>query len=175
MASGDVVGLIHGLSPPGGSNRASLATWTGGTTTDSGGAENMPVLEFDDATDEYMDFICSLEGYGGGGVNVTFCWGSDSQTSGNVEWNVAFRRLDDEGEDYNSTDHSYSYQNTSEATATTAGQITYTPVALSNGAQMDSVADGERFIMRVYRDTSTASDMTGDALMLWKQTLITEQ
>jgi len=123
-------------------------------------------LRFDASTDEFADFTGFMpENYGAGGLTATLCWsaGPSGATSGNVVWNLAFERLQDEVDNFDS-DSIASVQAVTSAAPSTAGLIQYATISFTNGAQMDSVAAGEMFRMRLSRDADNASDtMTGDA------------
>lgn len=157
MASGDIVGQVIDVRPP----AATFATpdiRAGGSTP----AENLPVWDFDAATDEYLDFLCVLNGYDGGGLTVTLASMASSATSGNVIAGVAIRRIADDAEDVD-TAHTYDFNTATIAAASASGEFTYDDITFSHGADMDSLADGEWFILRIFRDADNASDtMAGD-------------
>jgi hypothetical protein len=128
-------------------------------------AEGVPVLAFDSATDEHADFINVMpRHYGGGGLTVVLQWAS-GVTSNAVVWDVAFRRVA-ENDDAWSTSHTYDYNSVTATTAGAAGREDYATITFTDGADMDSIAVGEKFCLRVRRDADNASDnMTGDALL----------
>jgi hypothetical protein len=145
-----------------------------GATTTTGGAENFPIIAFDDAADEFWDFLCALEGYAGGGLTVERPWASAAATTGDAVWGVAIRRLNS-AEDLNTTDHTYAFNPDTDTTNGTAGALSYDTTTFTDGADMDSLAEGERFIMRVRRDADNGSDtLSGDALLLWPAIVIRE-
>lgn len=131
-------------------------------------AEGVPVLSFDSAADEFADFVCVMpRHYGGGGVTLTLYWAS-TQTSGTCRWGAAFRAVPDDAEDVDTTAHSYDFNTIAATTANVAGEFAYDAIAFTNGADMDSVAAGEMFVLRVFRDgdgTSGTDDLTGDAFL----------
>lgn len=161
MASGDIVGIIHGISFPG-SNPATPDVRVGGSSP----AESFPVYDFDAATDEMLDFHGVLKGYDGGGLTVEIKWAASTATSGNVVWQGAFRRIADDAEDIDSA-HTYDYNNGGQDLApSAAGELSYDDLTFADGADMDSLADGEEFIFRLRRDadsTAATDDMAGDA------------
>jgi len=160
LASGDSVVQVLGQMPPGAS-AATMDARAGGSTP----AENVRVLDFDAATDEYMDWLCKLEGYGGGGLTFTLPFMMSSATTGDVVLALAIRRLNT-AEDVD-TAHTYSYQSTTVAVPGTSGFPAYPTIVLTNGAQMDSWAEGEIAIVRVMRDAdNVADDATGDLELL---------
>lgn len=126
-----------------------------------------PVLDFDAATDESAIFGGVLpRHYSGGGVTVRLGWLASSATTGDVVWNGAFERHDDDVTDLDAD----SFAAAQAATATTAsgsGEVQYTDIAFTDGAQMDSLAAGESFRLKITRDADNVSDtMTGDAELL---------
>ena len=124
------------------------------------------VLDFDASADEVAVFGDVLpRHYAGGGVTVTLVWMATTATSGNVVWSVAIERGD------TATDldtDSFATANTATAAApATSGAPAYTTIAFTNGAQMDSLAVGEAFRLKVQRTGSSGSDTaTGDAELL---------
>lgn len=156
MASGTVMPLSGPV--PTATASAELSSFDGGSTP----AEQLICWLFDDSTDEHLDFHGRLENYDGGGLTVRLPWTSDA-TSGDVVWNAAIRRVADDAEDLD-TSHTYAFNSVTATTASVAGEVDYTTVTFTDGADMDSVADGEVFILRIRRDADNGSDdLSGDA------------
>lgn len=130
-------------------------------------AEGVPYLAFDSATDESADFLGIMpRAYAGGGLTLTLHWAS-GVTSGATVWNAAFRALPDDAEDINTTAHSYAFNAVTATTATVAGEVDYAAITFTDGADMDSVAAGESFVLRITRDADNGSDgMAGDAYLI---------
>jgi hypothetical protein len=124
-----------------------------------------PVLDFDASADEHAVFTGVLpRHYAGGGITVTLYWGASSATTGNVIWNTAVERLEDEGTDTDADSFATANASSAVACPSTSGAIQYTTIAHTSGAQMDSLAAGEMFRIKVTRDADNGSDtMTGDA------------
>jgi hypothetical protein len=161
MAGGDAVVQVLAVMPPG-SDAATMDVRQGGSTP----AENVIVYDFDAAADEYMDYLCKLEGYDGGGLTFTLVWSASSATSGQVRWEIGIRRAQDDAEDIDGS-HSYQYNGVSDTAPSASGEVSYPTIAFSDGADMDSWAEGELAIVRVHRDYDHGDDgMTGDA-ELW--------
>ena len=161
MASGDNVVSILQIMPPT-TVYATFDVRVGGSTP----AENFPVYDFDAAASEYLDFLCKLAGYDGGGLTFTIPWSASSATSGSVRWEIGIRRLNDDAEDVDGA-HTYETNGATDTAASASGELSYPTIAFTNGADMDSWADGELAIVRIYRDHDHANDdMTGDA-ELW--------
>lgn len=162
MASGDAVVQVLRVLPLAASF-APLAVRAGGSTP----AEAMMFIGvFDAATAEYVDLLCKLEGYGGGGLTWTLGWSAATATTLETRWGIAIRRFQDDGEDLDAA-HTYAF-NTVEATAPSlSGEVSYDDITFTDGADMDSWAEGELAIVRIQRDAANAGDdMAGDA-ELW--------
>lgn len=161
MASGDPVVVIHQIMPPG-ATFAAYGVRVGGSTP----AESVPYWAFDAATIEYLDFYCQLVKYAGGGLTFTLPWMSASATTGVTRWGIAIRRIQDDAEDLD-TSQTYDYNDVDDTTASATGELSYPTITFTNGADMDSWADGEYAIVRVRRNASHANDtMTGDSQLL---------
>lgn len=126
--------------------------------------ESIPVLDFDQTTVEYADFYCQMpRHYGAGGVTLQFVW-SGGATTNNVAWAAAFRRVEDDLEDLDTTVQTYDYNTTADlAPPSVIGEVSYDTLAFTNGADMDSVAAGEYFILRVRRPAAVGTQMAADA------------
>lgn len=163
MASGDLLS-IPTPSYPAGTAVPSLGLLAGGSSP----AEAMEVFDFDASTIEYMDFYGRLsDRYASTGITLKFSWRGKAGTSGNVVWQAAIRRLNS-AETFSSS-HSYSAQSSTDAVSGTLTRPSETTIAFTDGAQMDSLAAGEPFVLRVWRDATNGSDtLTGDAQMSWR-------
>lgn len=158
MSSGAPVVYVIDGSPPT-TSYATTDTRVGGSSP----AEAQQVLDFDASTIEYYDFKCVLRGYGGGGLTFTIAWQASSATSGVCRWGIAIRRLQDDTEDID-TSQTYDYNDVDATAASASGETAYDTITFTNGADMDSWADGEVAIVRIRRNASHANDtMSGDA------------
>lgn len=129
-------------------------------------AEAVDVFDFDAAADEYIDFLCALRGYGSGGLTFTIVWMASSATTGVTRWGIAVRRFVDDAEDVDAS-HTYDFNEVDATTASATGEQAYDTITFTDGADMDSWADGELAIVRVVRNADHANDtMTGDAELL---------
>jgi len=127
-------------------------------------AEQLVMGDFDDTTIEYTDLLCRMsDTYGGGGLTWDFAWMATSATSGNVQWEAAIRRLEDDGEDFDSS-HTYVFNSVTSTAPGTSGNPKYAAITFTDGADMDNVAAGEFFILRMRRNT--ADTMVGDAELM---------
>lgn len=163
MASGDqlAVFLPDAYEPPD-SNPAvpsSIAAATG----------RRPVLLFDTDTDETAIWTGVMPAnYAGGGVTVEIHYCMVSATSGAVQWEGAFERVEDNvalgsgGNDFAAVNASGSITvpGTAELVDVNSG------LTFSNGADMDSVVAGDQFRFKLNRDVGVASDAAGDAALV---------
>ena len=156
MASGDtlLVFAAQDNEPPT-SNYATIDT-----------RNNHLVLDFDASTNESAVFSGVMpQHYDGGGVTVYLHYAMSTATSGDVDWDVAFERIGDQQLDIDAD--SFEAVNSVDDTTVpgTSGNVDVVSVAFTDGADMDSVAAGEAFRLKVTRDA--ASDTaSGDAELL---------
>ena len=125
-----------------------------------------PVLDFDDTTNESAVFSGVMpQNYGGGGVTVYLHYAMASAESGDVDWDVAFERIGDDQLDIDAD--SFAAANSVDNTTVlgTSGKVDVVSIAFTDGADMDSVAAGEAFRLKVTRDAA-ADTATGDAELL---------
>ena len=154
MASGDTLLIFtpHSNEPPA-SDFATLDT-----------RNQHPVLDFKDAaTNEEAVFSAVMPAiYGGSGVTVYLHYSMATATSGDVDWDVAFERIGDQQLDIDAD--SFAAVNSVDGTVVpgTSGFVDVVTVAFTDGADMDSVAAGELFRIKVTRD-GAADTAGGDA------------
>lgn len=154
MASGNTLITLHPYdNEPPSSNYATLDTRNG-----------HPVLDFDAGTDESAIFSAILpRNYAGGGLTVYLHWSGTSATSGDVVWNAAFERIGEGQQDMDADGFASAQAVTATAPGTT-GHVDIAAIAFTDGAQVDSIAVGELFRLKITRDADNGSDtMTGDA------------
>lgn len=103
--------------------------------------------------------------YNNSNITVTLHWFSLTATTGAVVWQVAFERLDEDGQSMVVDGFATAISVTTSVSGT-ADALTYTTIALSN-AQADAVQLGESFRIRATRDTVSVNDtLVGDANLL---------
>ena len=164
MASGDIVGIIGEIVQP----ATSYATFDVRATGDTP-AGNVPVYDFDDTAIEYLDFYCRLEGYDGGGLTITLDWTATDTTvtPHSCVWGAAIGRIADDADDVDGALLAAFNDASADQEASASGERSRASIAFTHGADMDSLADGEPFILRIRRDpTNGSDDLTGDA-ELW--------
>jgi hypothetical protein len=118
------------------------------------------VLDFDAATDESAVFVGVIpEGASlGSGLKVFLHWMASTATSGNCRWGVQFEKS---GTDLD-TD---SFDTATEAHSAANGTSGIETVTEITATAIDSLAAGNRFRLKVFRnaDDATNDTMTGDA------------
>lgn len=155
MASGDTLAVFTALdNMPPVSNYATLDTRNG-----------YAVLDFDDTTDESAVFCGFMpRNYAGGGITVTVGWMATSATTGAISLDVALMSVTDDADDLDTKSFAAA-NNANPTTASASGEVDYATVTFTDGADMDSVAAGELFYLKVTRDangTTSTDDMAGD-------------
>lgn len=131
-----------------------------------GTRNNHPVLEFDDTTQESAIFSAVLpSSYSGGGLTVSVYWAAATATTGTIGWDVAIERIDASSLDVDADSFATAQTVTAATVPATSGQIIKSSVSITSGADMDSLAAGEAFRVRLRRDVATDT-ATGDAQMV---------
>ena len=156
MASGDtLVTFFPADNEPPASNYATLDTRNG-----------HPVLDFDTTTGESAIFSGVMpQHYDGGGITVILHWMATSATSGTIGWLVGFEAMKDGGDDMDSDSFAADNTVTAETVDGTSGKIDVSSTTFTDGADMDSVAAGDAFRMKITRDVAN-DDAAGDAELL---------
>jgi hypothetical protein len=154
MASGDTLLIFTPLhNEPPSSNFATLDT-----------RNYHPVLDFDATTNESAVFSAVMpRNYAGTtGVTVYIHYSMSSAVANTVDWDVAFERIGDQQQDVDSD--SFAAVNSVDNTTVpgTSGLVDIVSVAFTDGADMDSVAVGEKFRIKITRD-AVSDDAAGDA------------
>lgn len=124
---------------------------------------NHPVLDFDAATNESIVFSGVMpQHYAAGGVTVYLHYAMSTATSGDVDWDVAFERVGDQQQDIDADSFATVQSVDNTTVPATSGFVDVVSVAFTTGAQMDSVAAGEKFRLKVTRD-AVSDTAAGDA------------
>lgn len=162
MASGDYVVQIEEVLPPD-ANYARQDERIGGSTP----SEIITVLEFDDATITYVDLKCKLSAdYGGGGLTFeNLGMMAETVTSGVMRMGMAIRAIPDDAEDLDIA-HTYDFNEVDITAPSISGEVTYDDVTFTDGADMDNLAAGEDFILRIRRNATHANDTMTDTAQL---------
>ena len=124
---------------------------------------NHPCLDFDGATDWEAVFSGILpRHYAGGGLTVYLHVRFSSATSGNAYWQAAFETkagLDIDADSF------AAFQGAAGNPNGTSGIETVVTITFTDGAQMDSIAVGDEFRLKVRRDADGSvgtDDVTTD-------------
>ena len=113
-----------------------------------------PTLQFDDTTAWAAVFTGILpRNYGGGGITV-YVHASAIATSGTMGWTVEIERMDDSSLDIDADSFAGAQTITAATVPATSGQTLVLNVAITAGANMDSLAAGEQFRLRLKRDVA---------------------
>ncbi len=153
MASGDTLLTFHPFNnEPPAANYATLDL------------RNLhPVLDFDKTTNESAIFSAIMpRNYAGGGVTTYIHFSVDTVEVNTVDWDVSFERIGDGVLDVDGD--SFAAVNSVDNTTVpgTTGLVDIVSIAFTNGADMDSVAVGELFRLKITRD-ATSDDADNDA------------
>ncbi len=128
---------------------------------------NHPVLDFDAATNEDIVFSSVMpRHYAGGGLTVYLHYAMSSAESGDIDWDVAFERIGDQQQDLDSDSFATAQSVDNTTVPGTSGLVDIVNVAFTSGAQMDSIAVGEGFRMKVTRD-AVSDTAAGDAELVF--------
>lgn len=153
MANGDTLLIFtpHACEPPG-SNPATLDL-----------RNRRPVLDFDGSANESAVFSGVMpRHYAGGGVVVALHYAMSTATSGDVDWDFAWERIGDEQLDVDSDSFAAAKSANDNPVPAVSGHVDVVAVPFSDGPEMDGVAAGEGFRLKVIRDAASDS-AAGDA------------
>lgn len=127
---------------------------------------NRPCLDFDTTTQEAAIFTGILPSdYSGSGITVTLWCALSTATTGTVGWDVAIERTAVSSDDIDSDSFATAQTVTAVAVPGTSGQVLAMAVNIANGADMDNLAAGELFRIRIRRDVANDT-AAGDAELL---------
>lgn len=156
MASGNTLCVFFpGDNEPPSSNYATLDQ-----------RNNHSVLDFDTTTQEAAIFTGVLpRHYAGGGITVYIHYAMTSATSGTCGWDVAFERMGNGSQDIDSDGFATAQTVTAVTVDGTSGNVDIVNVAVTDGANIDSIAVGESFRLRVRRDVANDT-AAGDAELI---------
>ena len=144
MASGDTIASIIQEIPP------STNYATHDTT-----AANFPVYDFDDSTDETMQWLCLMPGQydGTSSLKVVLPWKFSTYVgSQTCDWEAAFYRIADDADSIESFTFATA-QTVVDTEAGASGEVSYAEITFTN-AQADGIQGGELFVLKVTRDAS---------------------
>ncbi|KKM87769.1 hypothetical protein LCGC14_1265570 [marine sediment metagenome] len=123
-----------------------------------------PVLDFrGDAIIEEAVFTGVMPRYyGSSGITIYIHYSMGTATSGNIDWGAQFERIGDQQQDID--DDGWGGTNTTNNTTVpgTSGDVDIINITFTDGVDMDSIAVGESFRLKVLRDGLTDTS-EGDA------------
>lgn len=159
MASGNTLAVFHVMQgEPPASNYATLD------------ARNQHIVaDFDDTTDEALMFTGIVpRHYSSGGMTVYIHYAMTSATTGKVRWDSSFERMGDGSQDIDSDGFATANSVNVAAVDGTSGNVDIASIAHTDGAQIDSIAVGEGFRLKIERKPSdtTNDTATGDAELI---------
>jgi hypothetical protein len=121
------------------------------------------VLDFDATMAEGAVFSAVLpRHYAGGGITFYVHYSMSSATTGTCGWTVEVERVGDGSQDVDSDGFASAQTVTAVTVPGTSGHVDIANVAVSDGANIDSIAVGEKFRVRLKRDVANDT-ATGDA------------
>ena len=124
------------------------------------------VLDFDTTTGEAAVFSGVIpRNYAGSGITVYIHYAMTSATTGTCGWLVGFERIGDAQQDIDSDGFAADQTVTAVTVDGTTGNVDIVNVAVSNGANMDSIAVGESFRLKITRDVANDT-AAGDAELI---------
>lgn len=156
MASGDLLEMFYPAS-----NEPPTANYATFDTRNS-----HPVLDFDDTTAESAIFTGRLVGYAGGGITVHVAYSATTAVTNTIGFTVEIERIGDQQLDIDADSFATAQTITAVTVPGTSGFVDVVSVAISNGANMDSVAADEQFRLRLTRNVSVDT-AAGDAEVHW--------
>ena len=156
MASGDsLLAFYPADNEPVASNYATLGT-----------RNQQPHLAFDDTTNESAVFSAVMpRSYAGGGLTVYIHYKMASAVADTIDWDVSFERIGDGQQDTDSDGFAAANSVDNSTVPGTSGHVDIVNVTFTDGADMDSIAVGELFRLKLTRDASS-DDATGDGQMV---------
>lgn len=119
-----------------------------------------PTLDFDTTTQESAIFTGILpRHYAGGGITVYVHWADNGGggAGGTVGWDVSFERIGSAQQDIDSDGFATAQTITAITVPATAGHVSIANVGITDGANIDSIAVGEAFRVRIRRDVANDS------------------
>jgi hypothetical protein len=118
---------------------------------------SIAVLDFDDSTEESAFWVGAMPEAASlaSGLIVNIFFMATSATSGDARFGAQFERM-------NTDEDSDSFDTATEATVATSGTSGIVTKLAITCTTIDSIAAGEAYRLKIYRDTSGADTITGD-------------
>ena len=158
MASGDTLCVFHPYNnEPPAANYATLDV-----------RNSRPCLDFDATTNESAVFSGVMPQHYAGTTGVTgfIHYAMSSAEANTVDWDMAFELVGDQQLDVDGDDFAAVNSVDDTTVPGTTGLVDIVSIAFADGADMDSVAAGDGFRLKVTRDAAS-DDAAGDAELYW--------
>lgn len=157
MASGDTLLIYTPLhNEPTAANFATLDT-----------RNQHPVLDFDATTNEFCVFSAVMpRNYGGGGLTVYIHYCMSSAEADTIDWDAAFERIGDQQLDIDGDGFAAVQSVDNTTVPANSGDVDIVNIVFANGAEMDSIAVGEGFRIKINRD-AVNDDAPGDGELVF--------
>jgi hypothetical protein len=144
---------------------ARLATVAGFAAAGTALRNQRLLITFRDDLDVNCVFDAVLgDAYAGGDIQLDIDWISAAAVVDNVRWGIQWERMAPGGLDLDGNGFAAA-QFATDPTNGTSGVITRSQITFTN-AQADAIAAGDSFRLLLFRDTSVADNMVGDAQMV---------
>jgi len=127
-----------------------------------------PVLNHDDTTNEYSVFSDVMpQNYAGTtGITAYIHYAMASAVADTIDWDLAFERIGDRQQDLDSDGFAAVQSVDNTTVPATSGLVDVVSIAFTDGAQMDSVAAGDGYRVKLNRDAAN-DDATGDGQLVF--------
>ena len=127
-----------------------------------------PCLDFDATTNESAVFSGVMPQHYAGTTGVTgfIHYAMSSAEANTVDWDMAFELVGDQQLDVDGDDFAAVNSVDDTTVPGTTGLVDVVSIAFADGADMDSVAAGDGFRLKVTRDAAS-DDAAGDAELYW--------
>ena len=157
MASGDTLLIfVPNHNEPPSSNNATLDL-----------RNQHPVLDFDATTNESAVFSAIMSrSYASSGLTVYIHYAMSTATADDIDWDAAFERIGDQQQNLDADGFAAVQSVDNTAVPGTSGLVDIVSIAFTDGAQMDSIAVGEGFRLKVTRDAANDT-AAGDAELVF--------
>lgn len=126
----------------------------------------VPCLDFDATAEENAFFTFRATTYGSGNLTLKIQWYADTASSGDIIWGAALAAItpNTDTQDIETKAFATAQTVTDTHLGTTAQRLHEAEITISN---LDSVANGDWCVLKVYRDADAGGDtMTGDASLV---------
>lgn len=115
-----------------------------------------PVLEFDDTTNENAVFSDVMpRNYAGSGLTVYIHYAMATAEANDIDWDACFERIGDQQQDIDADGFAAVQSVDNTVVPAQSGMVDIVSIAFADGAQMDAIAVGEGFRLKITRDAAS--------------------